>query len=112
MESLEKIIEFIKDFVVDGGRRYLEKKIFDFLWEKIKPILLKVGKKLWKLVKGKLRKIKKKWLDFKKRKRASTAIPALIFMNEHRKDNHSYVNLIMIIAGPTCIITIIVISHK
>ena len=112
MGFLKKFIEFIKGFVVDGGRRYLEKKIFDFLWEKIKPILLRAAKKLWKLVKGKLRKIKKKWLDFRQRKRVRAGTQALIFMNEYRNDNHSYEILIMIIVIDKHMIIIVVISLK
>ena len=114
MGPLEKFMEFIKDFVVDGGRRYLERKLFDFLWERIKPVLLKAGKKLWQILKDKLQKMKKKWLDIKERHRKRACVPpqTLIFMNEHRKDNHSYVILIMIIANQKHMIIIIVISLK
>ena len=48
---------------------------------------------------------------FQTMKRASTAIPALIVMNEYLQENHSY-EIIMIISTQKQMIIIIVISHK
>lgn len=110
--NLFEFIEFIATFIINNGKTYLEKKLFDFLWEKIKPILLKAGKKLWQIIKDKLQKIKKKWLESGKRKRARAGTQTLIFMNEQQNDDHSYKFVVMIIAINKHIIIIVVISLK
>ena len=110
--DLFELIEIIVTFIVDNGRAYLKRKLFDFLWEKFKPILLKAAKKLWQMLKDKLQKIKKKWLDFRQRKRACPNTQTLIFMNEYQEDNHSYNFLIIIIVTQKYMIIIIIVRQK
>ena len=113
MGFLKEFIDFIKGFVVDGGRRYLEKKIFDFLWERIKPLLLKSARKLCQILKDRLQKVKKKWLELRQKKRANVhETLTLIFINEYRRDNHSCEVMIMITVTQKYMIIIVVTSLK
>ena len=103
MDIFDKFAEMVVKFVVN--------KLLDWIWKKIKPKLLKIGRRLWQMLKDKLQKTRKKWINFRQRKRASTAIPALIVVNEYLQENHSY-EIIMIISTQKQMIIIIVISHK
>lgn len=113
MGFLKEFIDFIKGFVVDGGRRYLEKKIFDFLWKRINPLLLKAARKLCQILKDRLQKVKKKWLELRQKKRANVhETLTLIFINEYRHDNHSCEVMIMITVTQKYMIIIVVTSLK
>ena len=112
MDVFEKFIETVVNFIRKYVVKFVVNKVLDWLWKKMKPKLLKIGRKLWQMLKDKLQKIQKKWMNFKQRKRASTAIPALTVMNEHCQENHSYEIEIMIIVTDKHIIVIVVSSLK
>lgn len=115
MDILENFIEAVVNFIRQYVVKFVINKVLDWLWKKMKPKLLKVGKKLWQMLKDKLRKMKKKWTDFRKRHKErvnARKTLTLIFMNEYWYDNHSYEVLIMIIATQKQMTMIIVISLK
>ena len=97
MDVFEKFAEMIVNFVRKYVVKFVINKVLDWLWKKIKPKLLKIGREMKQKLKDKLHKIRKKWSDFRQRKRARAVTQTLIFMNEPRINDHSYVILIMII---------------
>lgn len=112
MDIFEKFAETAVNFVRKYVVKFIVNKLLDWLWKKIKPKLLKIGRKLWQMLKNRRQKIQKKWLDFRQRKRARAATQTLIFATEYQNDNQSCIVLIMIISTQKQMIIIIVISHK
>ena len=104
-EFIEMAVNFIRKYVV----KFVVNKVLDWLWKKIKPKLLKVGREMKQKLKDKLHKIRKKWSDFRQRKRARAATQTLIFVIEYQNDNQSRIVLIMIIIIDRQIIIIVVI---
>lgn len=97
MDIFEKFAETAVNFVRKYVVKFIVNKLLDWLWKKIKPKLLKIGRKLWQMLKNRRQKIQKKWLDFRQRKRARAVTQTLIFATEYQNDNQSYIVIIMII---------------
>lgn len=110
MDIVEKFIEIVVNFIRQYVVKFVVNKVLDWFWKKMKPKLLKTGKKLWMLLKDKLQKIKTKWLDYRKRKRARAGTQTLIFIAECQNNNQSHIVVIMIIVNQKQMIIIIVIS--
>ena len=111
MDIFDKFAEMVVNFVRRYVVKFVVNKLLDWLWKKIKPKLLKIGRRLWQMLKDKLQKTRKKWINFRQRKRACAWTQTLSFMNEYCQENHSY-EIIMIISTQKQMIIIIVISHK
>ena len=109
MDIFDKFAEMVVNFVRRYVVKFVVNKLLDWIWKKIKPKLLKIGRRLWQMLKDKLQKTRKKWLDFRQRKRARAATQTLIFATEYQNDNQSYIALIMIIVIDRQIIIIVVI---
>ena len=112
MDIFEKFAETAVNFVRKYVVKFIVNKLLDWLWKKIKPKLLKIGRKLWQMLKNRRQKIQKKWLDFRQRKRARAVTQTLIFMNEYCYGIHSCTILIMIINTQKQMIIITEISLK
>ena len=112
MDIFEKFAETAVNFVRKYVVKFIVNKLLDWLWKEIKPKLLKIGRKLWQMLKNRRQKIQKKWLDFRQRKRVRAVTQTLIFATEYQNDNQSCIILIMIISTQKQMIIIIVISHK
>ena len=99
MDIFEKFAEMVVNFVRKYVVKFVVNKLLDWIWKKIKPKLLKIGRRLWQMLKDKLQKTRKKWLNIKEkcRKRACVPPQTLFFVNECQNDNQSHVVLIMII---------------
>mgnify|MGYP004438646857 CR=1 FL=1 len=104
----ETVVDFVRKYVV----KFVVNKVLDWIWKKIKPKLLKVGREMKQKLKDKLHKIRKKWMNFKQRKRARAVTQTLIFMNEYCYGIHSCTILIMIIDTQKQMIIITEISLK
>ena len=104
----ETVVDFVRKYVV----KFVVNKVLDWIWKKIKPKLLKVGREMKQKLKDKLHKIRKKWMNFKQRKRARAVTQTLIFMNEYCYSIHSCTILIMIIDTQKQMIIITEISLK
>ena len=110
-EFIEMAVNFVRKYVV----KFIVNKVLDWLWKKIKPKLLKVGRKMKLKLKDKLYKIRKKWLNFRQRKRVNVHETLTLIqnsMNEHQINDHSYNVLIMIINTQKQMIIITEISLK
>ena len=107
---VETVVNFVRKYVV----KFIVNQVLDWLWKKIKPKLLKIGRRLWQMLKDKLQKTRKKWLNIKEkcRKRARAVTQTLIFMNEYCYGIHSCTILIMIINTQKQMIIITEISLK
>ena len=112
MDIFEKFAETAVNFVRKYVVKFIVNKLLDWIWKKIKLKLLKIGRKLWQILKDKLQKTRKKWINFRQRKRACAVTQTLIFATEYQNDNQSCIVLIMIISTQKQMIIIIVISHK
>ena len=112
MDIFEKFAETAVNFVRKYVVKFVVNKLLDWIWKKIKPKLLKIGRKLWQMLKNRRQKIQKKWLDFRQRKRARAVTQTLIFMNEYCYGIHSCTILIMIINTQKQMIIITEISLK
>ena len=105
----EMVVKFVRKYIV----KFVVNKLLDWIWKKIKPKLLKAARKLCQILKDRLQKVKKEWLDLRQKKRANVhETLTLIFINEYWHDNHSCEIMIMIISTQKQMIIIIVISHK
>ena len=110
-EFIEMVVNFVRKYVV----KFVVNKVLDWLWKKIKPKLLKVGRKMKLKLKDKLYKIRNKWLNFRQRKRVNVHETLTLIqnsMNEHQINDHSYNVLIMIIDTKNQMTIIVVISLK
>lgn len=114
MDVFEKFIETVVNFVRKYVVKFIVNKVLDWLWKKIKPKLLKIGREIKLKLKDKLQKTRKKWLNIKEkhRKRACAPPQTLLFVNEYRQDNHSYEITIMIVISKKQMIIIVALSHK
>ena len=105
----EMVVKFVRKYVV----KFVVNKLLDWIWKKIKPKLLKAARKLCQILKDRLQKVKKKWLELKQKKRANVhETLTLIFINEYRHDNHSCEVMIMITVTQKYMIIIVVTSLK
>ena len=111
MDIFEKFAEMVVNFVRKYVVKFVVNKLLDWIWKKIKPKLLKIVRRLWQMLKDKLQKTRKEWLNIKEkcRKRACVPPQTLFFVNECQNDNQSHVVLIMIIVIDRQIIIIVVI---
>ena len=113
MDIFGKFVETVVDFVRKYVVKFIVNKVLDWLWKKIKPKLLKIGREMKQKLKDKLHKIRKKWMNFTQRKRANVCKTlTLIFMNEFCYGIHSCTILIMIINTQKQMIIITEISLK
>ena len=63
----EMVVKFVRKYVV----KFVVNKLLDWIWKKIKPKLLKAARKLCQILKDRLQKVKKKWLELRQKKRAN-----------------------------------------
>ena len=86
MDVFEKFAEMVVNFVRKYVIKFVVNKVLDWLWKKIKPKLLKVGREMKQKLKDKLYKIRKKWINFRQRKRVNVHETLTLIqnsMNEH-----------------------------
>ena len=51
----EMVVKFVRRYVV----KFVVNKLLDWIWKKIKPKLLKIGRRLWQMLKTDGRKYKR-----------------------------------------------------
>lgn len=65
----EMVVKFVRKYVV----KFVVNKLLDWIWKKIKPKLLKAARKLCQILKDRLQKVKKKWLELRQIKTTGLA---------------------------------------